>query len=221
LKQARTNPENQRDHDRRESHKYRNGKRGTHFGVVCEHLFLFFVIRHPYNLRWRRLFKTAPALSTIPREEYAPARRFPGKHSHRRKIMKNLRHMVTGTLFATIVLLFATGTARAQDPVKVAPEHFKVLLDNDQVRVLEFHGKPGDKIPMHSHPNYFVYSSLTGKTKYTYPDGKTEERETKAGEVSWRNAETHASENVGTGEAHSLLVEIKVPAKKKTEKSKY
>src|SRR2546429_9655511 len=29
-------------------------------------------------------------------------------------------------------------TARAQDPVQVAPNHFKVLLENDQVRVLAF-----------------------------------------------------------------------------------
>jgi quercetin dioxygenase-like cupin family protein len=135
--------------------------------------------------------------------------------------MKNSRHMLAGTLFVTIALLIATGTARAQDPVKVAPEHFKVLLDNDQVRVLEFHSKPGDKIPMHSHPNYFVYSFATGKTKYTYPDGKTDERESKAGEATWRKAETHASEYAGTGEAHSLLVELKGPAKKKTAKGTY
>ena len=36
-----------------------------------------------------------------------------------------------------LVLLFAAGTAQAQDPVKVAPDHFTVLLENERVRVLD------------------------------------------------------------------------------------
>src|SRR5262249_43946944 len=47
-----------------------------------------------------------------------------------------------------LVLVFAAGTLKAQDPVKVSPEHFKVLLDNERVRVLDFHSKGGDKIPL-------------------------------------------------------------------------
>lgn len=105
--------------------------------------------------------------------------------------------------------------AAAPDLVKVAPNNVQVLLDNDRVRVLEVHLKPGEKIGMHSHSAYLVYSFSGGKVKYTYPDGKTEEREVKAGQAIWRAAETHASENVGTGETHSLLVELKGSARKK------
>ncbi len=133
--------------------------------------------------------------------------------------MKNSRHVVVAVLFAALVLVFAAGTALAQDPVKVAPNNFKVLLDNDRVRVLDFHSK-GEKIPMHSHPDYFSYSFVTGKTRFTSADGKTTEMEGKAGSVTWHDAETHASEYLGTGEAHALLVELKAkphktaPAKK-------
>ncbi len=123
--------------------------------------------------------------------------------------MKNSRHVGMGVVCAALVLLFAAGTARAQDAVKVAPNNFKVLLENDRVRVLEFRSKTGEKIGMHSHPDHFVYSFGDGKTRYTSADGKTTERETKAGEVSWRDAESHASESIGTGEAHGLLVELK------------
>jgi beta-alanine degradation protein BauB len=122
-------------------------------------------------------------------------------------------------LLCAVASIFATGTARAQDAVKVAPDHFKVLLDNDQVRVLEFHSKPGEKIGMHSHPNYFTYNFNAGKSKFTSPDGKTEERDSQVGQITWREAETHASEFVGPGEAHALLVELKGPAKKKTTKT--
>ena len=72
--------------------------------------------------------------------------------------------------------LFAAGTVQAQDPVKVAPTHFTVLLENERVRVLDFNSRAGVKIPMHSHPAYVSYSiSGAGKTKFTSADGKVTE----------------------------------------------
>ena len=105
-------------------------------------------------------------------------------------------------------------TARAQDPVQVAPNHFKVLLENDQVRVLDFQAKGGEKIPMHSHPAYLTYDiSGSGTMKFTSPDGKTTESENKAGRTTWHQPATHASE--ATAEVHALLVELKTkPATK-------
>jgi len=129
--------------------------------------------------------------------------------------MKSLPHLLARLLIAALALVVATGTAWAQDPVKVAPKNFKVLLDNDRVRVLDFHGRPGEKIGMHSHPDCVIYVFNAGKTKFTSPEGKTTERESKAGDVIWRAAETHTSEYVGPGEAHALLIELKAPAAKK------
>lgn len=109
-----------------------------------------------------------------------------------------------------LVAAGVTGTLRAQDPVKVAPGHFKVLLENDRVRVLDFRSRAGQKIPMHSHPGYVVYSiSGGGKTRFTTPDGKTTELASRPGQARWRDAETHASEYLGRGEVHVLMVEIK------------
>ena len=68
---------------------------------------------------------------------------------------------------------------------------------------------------MHSHPAYVVYSFSSGKAKFTSPDGKTTERDLKAGEATWNSGETHATEGVGSGEAHVLLVELKEPQTKK------
>jgi hypothetical protein len=70
---------------------------------------------------------------------------------------------------------------KEQDPVKVAPRICKVLLENDQVRVLEIRIKPGGKLPMHSHPAYIVYALRTHKIRLTFPDGKTKEVKVKAG----------------------------------------
>src|SRR5437667_2459052 len=100
----------------------------------------------------------------------------------------------------TIILIpfLAIGvTASAQDPVKLSPQYYRVLLENDQVRVLEYRLKPGEKEPMHSHPAGVVYVLGGAKLKFTYPDGKTEERAAAAGETIWREPTTHAVENIG------------------------
>jgi len=118
------------------------------------------------------------------------------------------------TLGTLALCCVGVATARAQDPVQVAPNHFKVLLENDQVRVLDFQAKGGEKIPMHSHPAYLTYDiSGSGTTKFTSPDGKTTESENKAGRTTWHQPATHASE--ATAEVHALLVELKTkPATK-------
>ena len=102
----------------------------------------------------------------------------------------------------------AAGAARADDPVAVDPAHYKVLLDNDRVRVLEYRAAPGEKTPMHSHPDYVTYNFDGGKTTFTYPKGKPVVATSKAGEVMWHKAETHAGQ-VGDTELHVLIVELK------------
>jgi quercetin dioxygenase-like cupin family protein len=116
--------------------------------------------------------------------------------------MKKLILVVGLSVLAVVV-------AKAQDPAKVDPEHYKVIFNNPQVRVLDVRLKPGEKTPMHSHPNLVVYSLTGGTTKSTTADGKTTTVTTKAGQVGWRNAQTHTSENVGKTEIHSLGIELK------------
>jgi len=64
-------------------------------------------------------------------------------------------------------------TAAAQDGVKVAPENYKVLLDNTHVRVVDFTLKPGQKSPMVSRPNRVIYAITPAIGKLTGSDGKT------------------------------------------------
>jgi quercetin dioxygenase-like cupin family protein len=119
------------------------------------------------------------------------------------------------TLIPALGLICAAVPLRSQDPVKVAPNHFKVLLENERVRLLDFHSKAGEKIPMHSHPAYIAYGIAgAGKTKFTTPDGKVREAPAEPGRAAWNEAETHASEFVGTGEVHVLMVELKEPTSK-------
>jgi quercetin dioxygenase-like cupin family protein len=105
--------------------------------------------------------------------------------------------------------ILAVVAAKAQDPVKVDPKHYKVVLNNEHVRIMDVRIKPGEKIPMHSHPNHVIYSLTGGTVKYTLADGKAETVTGKAGQAVWHNAEKHTVDNVGKTETHVLDIELK------------
>ena len=107
------------------------------------------------------------------------------------------------------ISVLTVATAKAQDQAKVDPGHFKVILNNQQVRVMEVRMKPGEKSPMHSHPNHVICSLSGGTTKFTLANGKTETATARPGQAVFHNAETHTVENVGKKEAHSLDIELK------------
>jgi beta-alanine degradation protein BauB len=120
-----------------------------------------------------------------------------------------------GILAGTAVGVSAIGIAEMErDPVLQSPNYYTVRLDNDQLRVLEYRLAPGQKEPMHSHPPGFVYVLAPAKVRVTSLDGTASIGESTPGEVVWRNAVTHAAENVGNTEAHVLAVELK-PCKPK------
>ncbi len=122
--------------------------------------------------------------------------------------MKNLT-LLTVSIALITLLVFAMPVVRAQDMVKVAPKNCKVLLENDRVRVVRVVTKPGEKLETHSHPANVVYALTSGKAKFTSPDGKSEEREIKAGQAIWSDAVTHSTENTGTVESRVLVIEVK------------
>src|SRR5437762_14374420 len=101
------------------------------------------------------------------------------------------------TIILISLLAILCTTVHAQDPVKTSPQLYKVLLENDQVRVLEYRLKAGEKEPMHSHPAGVVYVLGGGKIKFTYPDGRSEVKAAATGETIWREPVTDAVENVG------------------------
>ena len=121
--------------------------------------------------------------------------------------MKIINKSCMFILFAAF--FFAAKSVVAQDPLKVAPKAFKEKLNNAHVSVLEYSSKPGDKEAMHSHPAILIYVIHGGKLKSTSPDGKSQVVVYKTGDVLWREAITHSSENVGTTELKALLVEVK------------
>ena len=95
------------------------------------------------------------------------------------------------------------------DPVEVSGANYKVLLENDAVKVLEMNLKAGTSDVMHSHHNETVYFITGGKVKVHMPDGGSAELEPPDGFVMWHEAWTHRVENVGTTDIHAIIVEPK------------
>lgn len=122
---------------------------------------------------------------------------------------------VVGTVSVCALLAFAARATAGEDPVKVAPDKCKVLLENDDVRVYDFVLKPGEKMPMHSHPRTSIYSVTDAKLKISTPDGTSQEMEFKAGQAYFHGPVTHEGENIGTTDCHLIISEIKPPHAKK------
>jgi len=111
-------------------------------------------------------------------------------------------------MFPMAVALTAVA-AFAQDVVRLAPDRVKVVFENDRVRVLRFTEPPHSKLAMHSHPAYVTVGFTKDYSKYTFPDGKTSNERTKAGEVSYSKPVTHASEELAGTTSEAIMVELK------------
>jgi quercetin dioxygenase-like cupin family protein len=115
-------------------------------------------------------------------------------------------------LFVTLAALGSTALLFAQDPAKVDPTHYKVLLDNAAVRVLRISYAAGSKSVMHEHPDSVVVVLNGGKTKFTMPDGTSQEQDMAANSAMYVPAGKHLPMNTGTSANLAILVEFKTPA---------
>jgi beta-alanine degradation protein BauB len=121
---------------------------------------------------------------------------------------------VTGVGLAALLVVGTVVTVKALaspslDPVVAAPQAFKVRLDNDKLRVLEYVSEPGAKDAVHSCAAGVMIAVSSGTFRSTTADGKSKDVEYKAGELVWRDAITHTGENVGKTQLHAFLIELK------------
>jgi quercetin dioxygenase-like cupin family protein len=114
------------------------------------------------------------------------------------------------TVLSLIIFALAAPITLAQDPVSVDSNHYKVLLDNDQVRVLRIHYNPKELSVMHEHPASVVVFLGDSRAVFTLPDGtKLPNAGGKKGEVRFAEAGKHQPENTGTTPVEAVLVELK------------
>ena len=95
------------------------------------------------------------------------------------------------------------------DPVKVDAKHYTIEAENDRVRVLRARYGPREKSVMHGHPALVAVFLTENRGKFTFPDGRTEERSWKAGESMVMAAEEHLPENLSNDPLEVVLIELK------------
>jgi quercetin dioxygenase-like cupin family protein len=117
-------------------------------------------------------------------------------------------------LFVVPVLLLVSFLvpAVAQDAAKVDSKHYKVEFENDQVRVVRITYGPHEKSVMHGHPPNVAVFLTDGQTRFTLPDGKTQDVAIKAGTFQWDGGGKHLPENTGDKPFEVILVELKTKA---------
>jgi quercetin dioxygenase-like cupin family protein len=116
-----------------------------------------------------------------------------------------------------LVMLGALGVsvsevAHAQDAFKVNPRSYKVMFENEKMRVLEY--VSGPSLPVcgigkHSHPQHLTMQLTDAKVKVTGADGKSFVVEAKAGDMFWSPAETHSTENMSGSTVRAYIIELK------------
>ena len=95
-------------------------------------------------------------------------------------------------------------------PEEVSPDVYKVLLENEEVKVTEVTFEPGQGDEMHQHGVMSIYGITGGKLQNTSPDGTVREMEVPDGFVGHRNTvTTHQMKNIGDTTVKVILVEHK------------
>jgi len=112
-------------------------------------------------------------------------------------------------LMVLCLLLAVAPLSAGEDPAKVDPDHYKVVFENDEVRVVRITYGAGEKSVMHYHPAAVAVFLTEQKVRFTMPDGSTQEVESKAGESIWTPAGDHLPENIGGNTLELVLVEMK------------
>jgi hypothetical protein len=95
------------------------------------------------------------------------------------------------------------------DPAVTNPDHYKVVFENERVRVLEYSDRPGEQTTQHAHPDSVMYTLSTFRRRLHAADGTTRDVEIGAGTTGWLPAQQHAGHNIGETETHVLFVELK------------
>lgn len=97
------------------------------------------------------------------------------------------------------------------DPVGSNPDHYRVMWENEFVRVLEYTDVPGTRTTPHEHPNSVMVTLSGFRRRLTIGD-RSFETELDAGQAIWLAAQRHAGENIGETPTHTLFIELKGPA---------
>src|SRR5262245_27792976 len=123
--------------------------------------------------------------------------------------MKRAMNHIMSLVVASSITALIIGAAVAQDPTVVDAKHYKVMFENEQVRILKITYGPKEKSVMHEHPNAVAVFLTDGQIKFELADGKSQDAAVKAGDSMFAPGGKHLPENIGDKPFEAVLVELK------------
>ena len=97
------------------------------------------------------------------------------------------------------------------DAATTNPDVYRVVTENDRVRVLEYRDRPGQRTTPHSHPDSVMVTLSTFRRRLVAGE-RSVDVELQAGTTRWLAAQSHAGENIGDTESHAVFIELKEAA---------
>jgi hypothetical protein len=126
--------------------------------------------------------------------------------------MKSFFGMLLGGVAIVSGMTSSGALAQTAEPTyKADPSVYKVIFEDDNFRVIQAIRNKGVHDKAHGHPVPFVTYNVTDcKTRLYSADGKTTEREAKAGTVQpGVVVGSHSAENIGDAACQQIFVEKK------------
>jgi quercetin dioxygenase-like cupin family protein len=133
---------------------------------------------------------------------------------------------LTILISATLLIISPPAVAQQQvnqiDPVVVSSDKYRVLLENEHVRMVEYQIKPGERDNWHTHPAKASYVVSGGSLKITTEQGESFLVDEEEGSASWfGTVGKHYGENVGKTPVSIVFIEIKAIDAKEEDLTKY
>lgn len=95
-----------------------------------------------------------------------------------------------------------------EDPIATNPAQYRVMWENEFVRVLEYTDKPGVQTTPHQHPNS-VMITLSAFDRRLSSGDRVVDVSLPAGKAVWLPAQRHSGHNTGTTPTHTIFIELK------------
>ena len=91
---------------------------------------------------------------------------------------------------------------------QAAPGQYRLLLEDEVVRLIEFTLDPGERDEWHRHPHEAFYVLEGGTIRIELPDGEAIEATFEAGDVTSHGPWTHRVENIGETRFRAIIFEV-------------
>jgi len=157
-------------------------------------------------------FTAAHAKYTAPDGKTTTQRTKAGSVSYSKGLTHATENLSGTATESVMVELKKAGAATAMttlDPIKLDPKHYKVVIDNDDFRVLRVKYGPHEKSVMHEHPATVAVYMTDTHGKMTLADGTSRDSSGKARDVFWADAGKHLPENTGDTPFEVTAIELK------------